>query len=59
MYFENITYVPVDLDVIEASQMNETEKGYLNAYHKAVYEKVSPFLTIEESAWLKEYTRAI
>jgi Xaa-Pro aminopeptidase len=59
MYFEPITFVPMDLDAVDPSQLNETEKKYLNDYHKAVYEKVSPFLTEEEVAWLKEYTRAI
>ena len=59
MYFEPITFVPFDLDAIDANQLNETEKKYLNDYHKAVYEKVSPFLTEEEVAWLKEYTKAI
>lgn len=59
MYFENITFVPMDLDVIDPSRMNETEKKYLNEYHKAVYEKVSPLLTEEEAEWLKEYTREI
>ena len=59
MYFEPITFVPMDLDAIDASQLNETEKKYINDYHKAVYEKVSPLLTAEEAAWLKEYTRAI
>ena len=59
MYFENITLVPMDLDAIDPELMNETEKKYLNEYHKAVYEKVSPLLTKEEAEWLKEYTRAI
>ncbi|MBQ3557970.1 MAG: aminopeptidase P family protein [Agathobacter sp.] len=59
MYFENLTFVPFDLDAVDASQMNETEKRYLNEYHKAVFEKISPYLTAEEAAWLKEYTRAI
>lgn len=59
MYFENITWVPFDLDAIDPKQMNETEKGYLNAYHKEVYEKVSPLLTEEEAKWLKESTREI
>ncbi len=59
MYFECITFVPFDLDAIAPEQMNETEKRYLNEYHKAVYEKVSPFLNEEEAAWLKEYTKAI
>lgn len=59
MYFENLTFVPFDLDAVDESQMNETEKGYLNAYHKAVYEKIAPHLTTEEAEWLKEYTRSI
>ena len=59
MYFENLTFVPFDLDVVDVNQMNETEKRYLNEYHKAVYEKISPLLTAEEAEWLKVYTRAI
>ncbi len=59
MYFEVITLVPFDLDAIDVSQMNETEKRYLNEYHKYVYEKIAPLLTVEEAEWLKTYTRAI
>ncbi len=59
MYFEPITWVPMDLDAVDASQLSETEKRYLNEYHKCVYDKVAPLLTEEEAMWLKEYTRAI
>lgn len=59
MYFENLTYVPIDLDAINPAQMSEREKSYLNEYHANVYEKVSPYLTEDEAKWLKEYTRAI
>lgn len=59
MYFENLTYVPIDLDAIDPDQMSEREKRYLNEYHANVYEKVSPYLTEDEAKWLKEYTRAI
>ncbi|MBQ8518820.1 MAG: aminopeptidase P family protein [Agathobacter sp.] len=59
MYFENLTFVPFDLDAVDESQMNETEKRYLNEYHKAVYEKIAPLLTNEEAEWLKVYTRSI
>lgn len=59
MYFENLTFVPFDLDVVDVSQMNETEKRYLNEYHKAVYEKIAPLLSAEEAEWLKKYTRTI
>lgn len=59
MSFENITYVPIDLDGIDPDEMSRTERGWLNDYHKNVYEKISPFLTEEEREWLKTYTREI
>lgn len=59
MYFENITYVPFDLDAIDPEQMTSVERSRLNEYHAKVYEVVSPYLEGEEKAWLKEATRAI
>ena len=35
------------------------EKKMLNAYHKMVWEKISPYLNDDEREWLKEYTREI
>lgn len=59
MYFETITFVPFDLDGIDASLLTQYEKAWLNAYHQEVYEKVSPYLKEEEQSWLREATRAI
>lgn len=59
MEFECLTYVPIDLDALDPSLMEPRDIAYLNAYHKEVYEKISPYLNEEEKAWLKEYTRAI
>ncbi len=59
MYFENLTYVPIDLDAVDPAMMTEAEKKYLNNYHTEVYKKVSPYLTAEEAEFLKKYTRAI
>lgn len=59
MEFEFLTFVPVDLEALDKSLMSERDVELLNAYHKEVYEKISPYLTEEESAWLKENTRAI
>ena len=59
MRFEFVTFVPIDLDAIDKSIMRQEDVDLLNAYHKEVYEKISPYLTEEEAAWLKEYTRAI
>lgn len=59
MYFEVLTLVPFDLDAIDASLLRDDEKTQLNAYHKLVFESVSPYLSDDEREWLKSYTRAI
>lgn len=59
MYFETITFAPIDLDGIDPEEMSKDEREWLNNYHKDVYEKIGPHLTNEEREWLKEYTRAI
>lgn len=59
MCFENLTMVPFDLDAIDPNEMTAREKQLLNEYHKEVYEKIAPYLSEEECAWLKEATREI
>ncbi len=59
LYFEPITYVPIDLDAVKPDMMRQEDKEQLNAYHAKVYELVSPHLNDEEREWLKEYTRNI
>lgn len=59
MYFEPITFVPIDLDAINPDLMTEKEKKLLNDYHKKVYELIAPHLAEEEKEWLKKYTQAI
>ena len=59
MEFEFLTFVPIDLDALDQSLMNERDVELLNNYHRQVYEKISPYLTEEEAEWLKENTRAI
>ena len=39
--------------------MTAAERAFLNAYHEAVYEKLSPYLSEEEKVWLRQETRAI
>ena len=59
MQFETITYAPIDLDAVEASELTKKERSLLNEYHKKVYGVLSPWLTDEERIWLKEYTREL
>lgn len=59
MYFEDLTCVPIDLDGVELSLLDETERKWLNEYHKEVYQRLEPYFTGKELAWLKEATRCI
>ncbi len=59
MYFETITYIPMDLDAIKTEMLPEETRIQLNDYHRTVYEKISPYLNDEEKEWLKKYTRAV
>ncbi len=59
MYFETITFAPIDLDGIDPEEMSRDEREWLNHYHEQVYEKIGPHLTEEEREWLKGYTRPV
>lgn len=59
MYFDTMTYAPIDLEAIDVAYLTETQRRYLNDYHRQVREKVSPYLTDEEQEWLKEATKEV
>lgn len=59
MHFDAVTYAPIDLDAIDAEDLNRDEKLYLNSYHKLVYQKLAEHLNDKEREWLKLYTREI
>ncbi len=59
MHFETLTYAPIDLEAIQVSLLTPKQRDYLNEYHKAVYEKVSPFLNEEEKKWLLNATKEV
>lgn len=59
MKFEFLTFVPIDVDAVDKSLMTERDVELFNAYHKEVYEKISPYLEGEEKEWLKRATAAI
>lgn len=59
MHFEQLTFVPFDLDGIDRSKMTQDEIEWLNAYHAQVYDTLQPYLNDEEKDWLKNATRAL
>jgi Xaa-Pro aminopeptidase len=57
--FETLTYAPIDLRLVEISELTDREKKWLNAYHQEVYAKLAPLLAPETAQWLAEATRSI
>ncbi len=57
--FETVTLCHLDTNLIEKSLLTEAEIDWVNAYHKEVYEKLSPRLTKEEARWLSDKTKSI
>ncbi|RKP17796.1 mitochondrial carrier [Rozella allomycis CSF55] len=57
--FEAVTVVPIHKKLITKSLLTTDEIAWINAYHKKVYEKVSPLLEKECVEWLQEQTTPI
>ena len=57
--FETLTLAPIDLACVETSLLTETDKQWLNDYHRRVRETVGPNVDEETRAWLEQATRAI
>ncbi|MFT8736349.1 MAG: aminopeptidase P family protein [Zymomonas mobilis] len=54
--FETLNFTPIDRNLIEVSLLSESEIDWLNQYHHEVYQKLLPFLSIQEAEWLKAMT---
>lgn len=59
MGFRHLTYVPIDLDAIDTQYMEPSDLCRLNAYHRSVYEKLSPYFEGKELEMLQKATRAV
>jgi Xaa-Pro aminopeptidase len=50
--FENLTFAPIDKDLIQEKMLTNNEKNYLFNYHLETYSKISPFLNKKQKKWL-------
>lgn len=57
--FEPLTLCPIDTRPIVVDMLSTEELGVLNAYHKMVYERLSPMLDEEHKVWLADKTRSL
>ena len=52
--FKNLTYAPIDKDLIDFKILNKKEKNYLFKYHMDTYMNLSNYLNLEEKKWLQD-----
>ena len=57
--FENITWAPIDRELINSDMLSKKELNWLNDYHSKVFEKIAGFLTLEEKNWLQKVTKPL
>ena len=52
LYFENLTLVPLDLDLVDFNLLDKREKEYIFYYQLNIYKKLSSRLNKKERRWL-------
>lgn len=57
--FETFTLVPIDTTCIDKLLLTKDEINWINCYHKLVFEKVSPLVSVKARKWLTENTKRI
>ncbi|WP_442589337.1 aminopeptidase P family N-terminal domain-containing protein [Pedobacter sp. AW31-3R] len=57
--FETLTIAPIDTTIVKTALLEKSQIDWLNNYHAAVFEQLSPLLGAEERNWLEEATKAI
>ena len=55
LFFENLTMVPIEKDLINFKLLSTAEKNYLFQYHLNVYAKISKYLSLNEKKWLASF----
>ena len=59
LQMESLTLCPIDTAPIDVDMLLPEEAEWLNAYHREVFEKLSPYLGDEEVEWLAEATKPL
>ncbi len=57
--FETLTLCPLELDLIDADILTESQIEWIDNYHERVYSELSPLLEETEKVWLREKTQRI
>ncbi|RIX97583.1 aminopeptidase P family protein [Aureimonas flava] len=57
--FETLTFVPIDRRMIAVDRLDAEERDWLDAYHRAVRERIGPRLEGDARVWLEAATRPL
>lgn len=57
--FDTLTLCPIDTRLIIVGMLSVRERAWINKYHHMVFDLLSPHLSEDEQAWLKEKTEEI
>jgi len=55
IFFENLTMVPIEKDLINFELLKPSERNYLFKYHLNVYSQISRYLNLDEKKWLASF----
>jgi Xaa-Pro aminopeptidase len=59
MGFETLTYVPIDLRLVDSDLLTDEERDWLNAYHQQTRKVLAAHVSARAAEWLEAATRAI
>lgn len=59
LQFDALTLCPIDTAPIDVSMLSDEEVGWLNSYHRRVYDAIAPHVSMDEREWLREATKEI
>lgn len=59
LQFETLTLFPFEMQLIDPDMLTDDEKGWLNRYHRKVFERLSPRLSKEDNQWLLEKIKEV
>ena len=52
LFFKNLTFAPLEKDLINENLLTKIEKDYIFSYHLETYSKISAYLNNKERKWL-------
>ena len=55
IFFKNLTFAPIEKDLINYKLLTTKEKNYLFKYHIDVYSNISKYLNLKEKKWLASF----